>query len=67
MIENIKPDYVFREGDILFVAGGKDGLRRFLEWVETLHEQKNIFKRHIAEKSFWPPKGALVGFGAIMP
>ena len=33
LIENIKPDYVFREGDILFVAGGKDGLRRFLEWV----------------------------------
>ena len=34
VIENIKPDYVFREHDTLFVSGSKEGLRRLSEWAE---------------------------------
>lgn len=34
VIENIKPDYVFREHDTLFVSGSKEGLLRLSEWAE---------------------------------
>lgn len=30
--ENIMPDYVFKQGDILFVAGYKEGLNQLCEW-----------------------------------
>lgn len=30
--QTIMPDYVFQEGDILFVSGDKKGLNRFSEW-----------------------------------
>ncbi len=32
IIQNITPDYVFREGDILFVCGDRGGLTAFSEW-----------------------------------
>lgn len=31
--EVVKPDYVFREGDILFLSGSKEGLLRLNEWT----------------------------------
>lgn len=34
VIEVIKPDYVFCEGDILFLSGSKEGLLRLNEWTE---------------------------------
>ena len=34
VIESVKPDYVFREHDILFLSGSKDGLIKFSEWIE---------------------------------
>lgn len=34
VIENIKPDYVFREHDTLFVSGSKEGLLRLSERAE---------------------------------
>ena len=34
LMEAIDPGYVFRKGDILFVAGSKDGLNRMAEWGE---------------------------------
>ncbi len=34
LIEAITPDYVFRKGDILFVAGGKADLNRLSDWAE---------------------------------
>lgn len=33
VIEVIKPDYVFREGDILFLSGSKEGLLRLNDWA----------------------------------
>ncbi len=35
VIENVKPGYTFRKGDILFVAGDKSGLARLSAWVEN--------------------------------
>ena len=35
VIENVKPGYTFRNGDILFVAGDKSGLARLSAWVEN--------------------------------
>ena len=35
LVEVIKPDYVFREGDILFLSGSKDGLLRLNAWAEN--------------------------------
>lgn len=35
VLQIIHPDYVFREQDIMFVAGSKDGLFRLSEWVEN--------------------------------
>ena len=34
LMEAIDPGYAFRKGDILFVAGSKDGLNRMAEWGE---------------------------------
>ncbi|MBQ9535424.1 MAG: TrkA family potassium uptake protein [Clostridia bacterium] len=34
IVDSIKPDYVFREGDILFVACSREGLLAFTEWAE---------------------------------
>ncbi len=31
VVEHVKPDYIFREGDILFVSGSKDAVIRLLE------------------------------------
>ncbi len=36
VIESIHPDYVFRKGDIMFVAGSKAGLNHLSEWAETV-------------------------------
>ncbi len=33
VIETVKPDYIFRENDILFLAGAKDGLIRLSQWI----------------------------------
>lgn len=33
VIEAIKPDYVFRENDILFLSGSKNGFRKLTEWT----------------------------------
>lgn len=30
----IKPDYVFREGDVLFLAGSKESILKFSEWAK---------------------------------
>ena len=35
VIETVKPDYVFRKNDVLFISGSKDGLLRMSEWVEN--------------------------------
>ncbi len=35
VIENVKPGYTFRQGDILFVAGDKSGITRLSAWVEN--------------------------------
>ncbi len=32
VIETVMPDYIFKEGDILFVSGNKQGLTRLSEW-----------------------------------
>ncbi len=32
LIENVAPGYAFREGDILFLSGSRDGLNRLAEW-----------------------------------
>lgn len=34
VIEHIKPDYVFRADDILFLCGSKESVFRLTEWVE---------------------------------
>lgn len=34
VIEQIKPDYVFRDRDTIIVCGSKDGLLRMSEWCE---------------------------------
>lgn len=34
VMEVIEPDYVFRKNDILFLAGSREGLLKFSEWVE---------------------------------
>lgn len=33
VIEAIKPDYIFREHDILFLSGSKNGFRKLTEWT----------------------------------
>lgn len=34
VLENVKPEYVFRKNDILFLAGSRDSLQRLTDWVE---------------------------------
>ncbi|MBR6764327.1 MAG: TrkA family potassium uptake protein [Clostridia bacterium] len=34
VIESVKPDYVFKERDLLILAGSKDGLQRLNQWSE---------------------------------
>ena len=33
VIESVRPDYVFREKDILFLSGGKEGFIKFTDWT----------------------------------
>ena len=33
VIDSVRPDYVFRAGDVLFLSGGREGLRRLNEWA----------------------------------
>ncbi len=35
LIETVTPDYVFREGDIIFVVGSKENLNRLSEWLDA--------------------------------
>lgn len=35
IIETVKPDYVFREKDVLILSGSRDGLLRLSEWSEA--------------------------------
>ena len=35
LTETIRPDYEFKKGDILYVAGKKDSLDRLTEWAEN--------------------------------
>ena len=37
VVEHVKPDYVFREKDILLISGSRDGLAKLSEWLEE-HE-----------------------------
>ena len=34
VIEVVQPDYVFQNGDILFLSGSRDGLIKLSEWLE---------------------------------
>lgn len=34
VIEDIKPDYTFRKGDIMFVSGSREGTNRLVEWED---------------------------------
>lgn len=34
VIEIIKPEYVFEEGDILFLSGSREGVMNLTEWIE---------------------------------
>lgn len=34
VIETVKPDYVFREDDILFLSGSKEGFLKLSEWTD---------------------------------
>ncbi len=34
LVESVRPDYAFREGDILFVSGSREGLARLEDWAE---------------------------------
>ena len=34
VIESVRPDYIFREDDILFLSGNKDGFRRLTDWTK---------------------------------
>ena len=33
VIDAVKPDYIFREGDVLFLSGSKNGFRKLTEWT----------------------------------
>ena len=35
VLDYVRPDYCFRQGDILFVAGGASGLDKFTDWVDN--------------------------------
>ena len=34
VIENVNPDYQFREKDILIVSGSRAGMQKLTEWIE---------------------------------
>ena len=34
LINNVAPDYVFEDGDILYLAGDKEGLNKLTQWAE---------------------------------
>lgn len=34
VMEVIQPDYLFKEKDVLFVSGSKEGIRRLSQWME---------------------------------
>lgn len=33
--DSVKPDYAFRQGDILFLAGSSAGLSKVIEWIKS--------------------------------
>lgn len=33
VVENVSPDYVFKQNDILFLAGSKEGITKFNHWT----------------------------------
>ena len=35
VIEVVKPDYVFRERDILYLTGSKEGILKFYKWLDA--------------------------------
>ena len=35
LVDSVKPEYTFREGDILFVAGGTEGFSELAAWMEN--------------------------------
>lgn len=35
VIEHIKPEYVFKKDDVLFLSGSKDGVLSLMQWVES--------------------------------
>ncbi len=35
LLESVAPDYVFRNGDIMYISSGKSGLSQFTEWAEN--------------------------------
>lgn len=39
VVDHIKPDYTFREKDILLISGSRDGLAKLSEWLEQ-HDSK---------------------------
>ncbi len=34
LIETVSPDYMFKDGDVMFVSGNKEGLNRLSDWAE---------------------------------
>ncbi|MBO5670596.1 MAG: TrkA family potassium uptake protein, partial [Clostridia bacterium] len=34
VLEVVKPDHVFQEGDVLFLAGSKEGILKLNEWAK---------------------------------
>ena len=38
LINNVAPDYIFEEGDILYLAGDKEGLNKLTQWAESENE-----------------------------
>ena len=34
VLETVTPDYVFRDGDILYLSGSREGLGKLSEWLE---------------------------------
>lgn len=35
VMDNIQPDYVFKQGDILIVSGSREGLQQLTDWAES--------------------------------
>ena len=34
VLATVTPDYVFRDGDILYLSGSREGLGKLSEWLE---------------------------------